>query len=120
MPYWYCKKCQKALGEKEHYRKWYETPPTTGPLIAGHIMNNPNLPIVAVPVSQSNGFFWEYCSKCHSAAVKRNTKDEEQASKIGFGIFQVLWIIFWIVVLGFLIYGLANINTPPPGGFVNQ
>lgn len=80
MPYWFCEKCRKPLGDKEHYSGWYESPypATPGPFIAGHMLNNPNLPIVGIQLNRQNGFKWEYCSTCNTAAIIKRTKEDDE------------------------------------------
>jgi hypothetical protein len=120
MPYWFCPRCQRALGDKEHYPKWYQSPhpQTPGPIVAGHLLNNPNLPIVGVQLNQPNGFYWEYCSKCHTAAEKKNTASDDATDKVKFGFFAFLGILVWIAIIGLviaLIGSLLDIWPKPPG-----
>jgi hypothetical protein len=102
MSHWFCPNCQKFLGEKEHYTKWYESPypATPGPFIAGHVMNNPNLPIVGVQLNQPSGFYWQYCSKCNMAAHKKDTKEDEESRRM-----LIIIIVTVIVCIGgFILY----------------
>jgi hypothetical protein len=64
MPTYYCLRCSKSLSRGDIFQR-FESTQTSGVTIAGHILNNPDLPILAVPLSSSsNHYIRHFCKRC--------------------------------------------------------
>lgn len=115
MPYWFCPKCQKVLEEKDRHKALVQIPASPGPFIAGHILNNPNLPIIGAQLHNSStiGNCW-HCSKCGTPASINWTNEEIKEEKRIREKNKMFGVIFWIIVIIIIIAFFSHLSNQAP------
>src|SRR5262249_1240196 len=109
MPTFFCLRCGK---ETPVYPKRVPTVPS-GPLIAGHLMNNPNLPIVGVRLGSSErlAFFCRACGE-EVRQIPNESEKQEHLKKYeeqkGFEDLGVLGLILLVICVLIIIVAIVS------------